>query len=141
MFIKNCIIDRYTDKNKNRQCITSGIKHWGLSGYSSVLPRIKFGVTGQVCSPQSPTISYRRPLAFIVKRQKYQTNQVHFIYSNILLEVRIFNPKQCYIKWLPINPHRLKNNSRGSCHDQPLLPQILSRLRSFIKQKLIFAKN
>jgi hypothetical protein len=63
MFIKNCIIDRYTDKNKNRQCITSGIKHWGLSGYSSVLPRIKFGVTGQVCSPQSPTISYRRPLA------------------------------------------------------------------------------
>lgn len=66
MFIKNCIIDRYTDKNKNRQCITSGIKHWGLSGYSSVLPRIKFGVTGQVCSPQSPTISYRRPLCNIL---------------------------------------------------------------------------
>jgi len=69
MFIKNCIIDRYTDKNKNRQCITSGIKHWGLSGYSSVLPRIKFGVTGQVCSPQSPTISYRRPLAVMLWRQ------------------------------------------------------------------------
>jgi len=33
--------------------ITSGIKHWGLSGYSSVLPRIKFGVTGQESSPQS----------------------------------------------------------------------------------------
>ena len=35
--------------------LTSGIKHWGLSGYSSVLPRIKFGVTGQDNSPQSPT--------------------------------------------------------------------------------------
>jgi hypothetical protein len=42
------------------QPITSGIKHWGLSGYSSVLPRIKFGVTGQESSPQSPTISYRQ---------------------------------------------------------------------------------
>ncbi len=41
------------------QCLTRGIKHWGLSGYASFLPRIKFGVTGQVCSPQSPTISYR----------------------------------------------------------------------------------
>jgi len=34
---------------------TSGIKHWGLCGYASVLPRIKFGVTGQDSSPQSPT--------------------------------------------------------------------------------------
>ncbi len=50
------------------QPITSGIKHWGLSGYSSVLPRIKFGVTGQDSSPQSPTISYRRPLAFMLKK-------------------------------------------------------------------------
>ena len=33
---------------------THGIKHWGLSGYSSFLPRIKFGVTGQASSPQSP---------------------------------------------------------------------------------------
>jgi len=57
--------DSETDRDKNRQCITSGIKHWGLSGYSSVLPRIKFCVTGQDSSPQSPTISYRRPLAFI----------------------------------------------------------------------------
>ena len=40
---------------------THGIKHWGLSGYSNFLPRIKFGVTGQVSSPQSPTISYRHP--------------------------------------------------------------------------------
>ena len=41
---------------------TCGIKHWGLGGYSSILPRIKFGVTGQESSPQSPTISYRQPL-------------------------------------------------------------------------------
>ncbi len=41
------------------QRLTSGIKHWGLSGYSSILPRVKFGVTGQESSPQSPTISYR----------------------------------------------------------------------------------
>jgi hypothetical protein len=58
--------DNETDENE-RQCTTSGIKHWGLSGYVSVLPRIKFGVTGQVSSPQSPTISYRRPLAVILK--------------------------------------------------------------------------
>ncbi len=75
MFIKNCIIDRYTDKNKNRQCITSGIKHWGLSGYSSVLPRIKFGVTGQVCSPQSPTISYRRPLSATLTDHRADINR------------------------------------------------------------------
>jgi len=49
-------------ENKEHQAVTRGIKHWGLSGYSSVLPRIKFGVTGQVSSPQSPTISYRHPL-------------------------------------------------------------------------------
>lgn len=41
------------------QLVTRGIKHWGLSGYSNFLPRIKFGVTGQEISPQSPTISYR----------------------------------------------------------------------------------
>jgi len=39
----------------NALAITSGIKHWGLSGYSSVLPRIKFGVTRQESSTQSPT--------------------------------------------------------------------------------------
>jgi len=39
--------------NNEHQPITSGIKHWGLSGYSSVLPRIKFVVTGQESSPQS----------------------------------------------------------------------------------------
>jgi len=73
MFIKSGITDRYTVINKNRQCITSGIKHWGFGGYSSILPRIKFGVTGQVCSPQSPTISYRQPLPPSVKRQTQQT--------------------------------------------------------------------
>jgi hypothetical protein len=36
---------------------TRGIKHWVLSGYSSVLPRIKFCVTGQDSSPQSPALS------------------------------------------------------------------------------------
>jgi hypothetical protein len=55
-------------ENKKHQAVTSGIKHWGLSGYSSILPRIKFGVTGQESSPQSPTISYRRPLAFMQKK-------------------------------------------------------------------------
>ena len=35
--------------------ITRGIKHWGLGGYASILPRIKFVVTGQESSPQSPT--------------------------------------------------------------------------------------
>ncbi len=38
--------------------VTRGIKHWGLGGYSIILPRIKFGVTGQVSNPQSPTVSY-----------------------------------------------------------------------------------
>jgi len=40
---------------KKGQQITSGIKHWGLSGYVNILPRIKVGVTGQDSSPQSPT--------------------------------------------------------------------------------------
>ena len=34
-----------TDKltgNKEHQPLTSGIKHWGLSGYASVLPRIEY---------------------------------------------------------------------------------------------------
>ena len=42
--------DKKTD-DKERQCTTRGIKHWGLSGYTSILPRIKFGVTGQESSP------------------------------------------------------------------------------------------
>ena len=50
-----------TQGRQERQCTTRGIKHWGLSGYASILPRIKFGVTGQEGSTQSPTISYRIP--------------------------------------------------------------------------------
>ena len=46
--------DRITE-DKNGQLVTSGIKHLGLGGYVSILPRIKFGVAGQVSSPQSPT--------------------------------------------------------------------------------------
>jgi len=47
--------------------LTCGIKHWGLGGYSSILSRIKFSVTGQDSSPHSPTISYRQPLCVIRK--------------------------------------------------------------------------
>ena len=50
----------------NALAITNGIKHWGLGGYVRFLPRIKFGVTGQESSPQSPTISYRQTLATMV---------------------------------------------------------------------------
>ena len=55
-------------ENKEHQAVTRGIKHWGLSGYASVLPRIKFGVAGQDSSPQSPTISYRRPLVVMINK-------------------------------------------------------------------------
>jgi hypothetical protein len=41
------------------ELVTRGIKHWGLSGYLKVMPRIKFVATGQESSPQSPSISYR----------------------------------------------------------------------------------
>lgn len=34
--------------------VTRGIKHWGLSGYAIILPRIKFGVTGQESSSETP---------------------------------------------------------------------------------------
>jgi hypothetical protein len=59
-------IDRKMTGNKEHQPLTSGMKHWGLSGYSSALPRIKFGVTRQESSTQSPTISYRQSV-----RQNY----------------------------------------------------------------------
>jgi len=54
--------ERKITRKMNNETLTSGIKHWGLSGYASILTRIKFGVTGQESSPQSPTISYRQPL-------------------------------------------------------------------------------
>jgi len=67
--------DNETDENE-RQCTTRGIKHWGLSGYANILPRIKFGVSGQESSTQSPTISYRHPLAATLRRifKLYLTN-------------------------------------------------------------------
>ena len=48
--------------NKKHQLPIRGIKHWGLGGYVIFLPRIKFDLTGQESSPQSPTISYCHPL-------------------------------------------------------------------------------
>ena len=76
--LSQCTADRndtanFKEKNKDvneRQCTTSGIKHWGISGYVIILPRIKFGVTRQEGSPQSPTISYRQPLWVSVKNKK-----------------------------------------------------------------------
>jgi hypothetical protein len=47
-------------RNNKGQRTTRGIKHWGLSGYASILPRFMFSVTGQESSPQSPTVSYRK---------------------------------------------------------------------------------
>ena len=42
-------------KIKTTEMLTSVIKHWGLSDYTSIQPRIKFSVTRQESSPQSPT--------------------------------------------------------------------------------------
>ena len=58
-----CLLPRTTDRQSTRntegQPITRGIKYWGFCGYSNILPRIKFGVTGQDSSPQSPTFHTR----------------------------------------------------------------------------------
>lgn len=40
---------------KELQLVTKAICNKGFSGYSSILPRIKFGVGGQESSPQSLT--------------------------------------------------------------------------------------
>jgi hypothetical protein len=53
------------NNEKKSERLTGGIKHWRLSGYSSVLPRIKSCVTGQDSRPRSPTISYRQTLTTI----------------------------------------------------------------------------
>lgn len=42
---------------------TRGIKYCGLSGYLSIMQRIKFSVTGQESSPQFLTILYRHRCA------------------------------------------------------------------------------
>jgi len=60
-------------ENKKAQHTTRGIKHWGLSGYSSFLLRIKSGVTGQKSSPQSPRISYRQTLTSHGKQNSNQS--------------------------------------------------------------------
>lgn len=67
-------------QKKNTEPITRGIKHWGLSGYSSVLHRIKLSVTGQVSSPQSPTISYRNPLPAIMRHFTMIIASVSFLF-------------------------------------------------------------
>ena len=68
MFINNCIIDRYTDKNKNRQCITSYIKHLAVSGLSKVLARVKgaCNLTGKCF--EMPNVSYTRPVSSNIKK-------------------------------------------------------------------------
>ncbi len=71
--------------------VTHGIKHWGLSGYSNNLPRIKFGVTRQVSSPQFPTISYCNPLSasannpsLMPESISYEKPSQYYINSNLL---------------------------------------------------------
>lgn len=44
--------DTDTITDKNRQCITSVIKHWGLSGYSNVLPHSMSGDSDEARNPQ-----------------------------------------------------------------------------------------
>jgi len=54
-----CLFQRSPDRlsllKLKGQHPTSGIKHWGVIGYSSVLPRVKFIVTRQDSITQSPT--------------------------------------------------------------------------------------
>jgi len=68
--------EKHDSKMQNYAPITRGIIHWGLSGYSSILPRIKFGVTGQESSPQSPTISYRHRRVCLESIRKSGKNAV-----------------------------------------------------------------
>jgi len=45
---KRCSKNKREIKRKmNNETLTSGIKHWGLSVYSSILPRLNFGAVGQ----------------------------------------------------------------------------------------------
>lgn len=67
--------------NNKHQHTTRGIKHWGLSGYASILPRIKLGVIGQESSPQSPTIFYLRNVMGNVK--KYPEMKIEDIITRI----------------------------------------------------------
>lgn len=67
------------------QHTTRGIKHWGLSGYSSILPRIKYDVSGQGSSPQSPTISYRQTV--IGKALRPDMNIIKFLLHTTILTI------------------------------------------------------
>ena len=94
--------------NRMHESTTRGIKHWGLSGYSSILPRIKFGVTGQESSPQSPTISYRNPLCLMLRdRANAHPQTTH-------LKIPHANPLPKFLKELffPIAQRKLSNNLR-----------------------------
>ena len=64
---------------------TSGIKHWGLSGCASILPRIKFGVTGQDNNPQSPTISYRQPLP--TRRSRHAAKELQIANTRAIAKI------------------------------------------------------
>lgn len=68
MFIKSDIIDRYTDIKKNRQCITSYIKHLAVSGLLNVSARIKSSYKLIGKSFEMPNVSYTQPLAVIVPK-------------------------------------------------------------------------
>jgi hypothetical protein len=59
------------------QHTTSCIKHWGLSGYLNILPRIKFGVTRQESSPQSPTVSCRNPSDCLITPFEKSQKKMH----------------------------------------------------------------
>jgi len=71
------------DRNINSQPLTSGIKHWGLSGYSSLLPRIKFVVTRQESNPQSPTISHPQPLSATPRDTKLLTLEKNLLLPSL----------------------------------------------------------
>ena len=60
----------YLNDTKSNDALTRGIKHWGLIGYLNILPRIKFSVTRQESSPQSPTFYTAKPLAPSCKKKQ-----------------------------------------------------------------------
>ena len=78
-----CLSSRSKDKILiKHERTTRGIKHWGLSGYANILPRIKFGLTGQESSPQSPTISYRQPLCLTLNLPHIQAHLVFQLHKS-----------------------------------------------------------
>ena len=98
---------------------TRGIKHWGLSGYSSILPRIRFGVTGQESSPQSPTISYRQTLA--TNRKKMKRIILEDTFTFIQKFMIIFIPSFTRQRGFAIRAHK-------SCRHQTYLAELFLNL-------------